>query len=126
MSQHDDSNPAAKLWGGRFSEATDSFVEEFTASVGFDRRLYAQDIAGSMAHAQMLASVGVLTKQEAATIIVDMTGSALQWNNTRTYAFRAPRKQFDAWRKILASGPMTLSNIVLSLALTMSFQSPLG
>jgi argininosuccinate lyase len=69
MSQHDDSNPAAKLWGGRFSEATDAFVEEFTASVGFDRRLYAQDIAGSMAHAEMLASVGVLTKQEAAMII---------------------------------------------------------
>ncbi|AGA35454.1 Argininosuccinate lyase [Thioalkalivibrio nitratireducens DSM 14787] len=61
-------NPAAKLWGGRFSEATDAFVEAFTASVGFDRRLYAQDIAGSIAHATMLADVGVLTQAEAEAI----------------------------------------------------------
>jgi len=63
-----DANPAAKLWGGRFSEATDAFVEEFTASVNFDRRLYAQDIAGSIAHATMLAAVGVLTQAEADAI----------------------------------------------------------
>ncbi|MBS0001465.1 MAG: argininosuccinate lyase [Thioalkalivibrio sp.] len=63
-----DANPAAKLWGGRFSEATDAFVEAFTASVGFDRRLYAQDIAGSIAHATMLAEVGVLTHAEADAI----------------------------------------------------------
>ncbi len=61
-------NPAAKLWGGRFSEATDAFVEAFTASVGFDQRLYAQDIAGSIAHARMLAAVGVLTAVEADAI----------------------------------------------------------
>ena len=54
-----------KLWGGRFAETTDAFVEAFTASVGFDRRLYAEDIAGSIAHAQMLAQVGVLTTTEA-------------------------------------------------------------
>ncbi len=72
MSQHDapeaQANPSAKLWGGRFSEATDAFVEAFTASVGFDQRLYAHDIAGSLAHARMLASVGVLTEAEAETI----------------------------------------------------------
>jgi argininosuccinate lyase len=62
-------NPAAKLWGGRFSEATDAFVEAFTASVGFDQRLYAQDIAGSIAHARMLAAVGVLTHAEAEAIV---------------------------------------------------------
>ncbi|NCF10158.1 MAG: argininosuccinate lyase, partial [Gammaproteobacteria bacterium] len=50
-----DDKPADKLWGGRFSEPTDAFVEDFTASVGFDRRLYRQDIAGSIAHATMLA-----------------------------------------------------------------------
>jgi argininosuccinate lyase len=53
-----------KLWGGRFSEATDAFVEAFTASVGFDRRLYRHDIAGSRAHARMLAKVGVLNASE--------------------------------------------------------------
>ena len=41
-------------------------------------------------------------REEVATVIVDMTGAAMQWNNARTYALRAPRKQFDAWRRILA------------------------
>lgn len=53
-----------KAWGGVFSEATDRRVEEFTESVSFDRRLYAHDIAGSIAHAQMLARVGVLSAEE--------------------------------------------------------------
>lgn len=52
------------MWGGRFSEATDAFVAEFTASVQFDQRFYAQDIQGSIAHATMLAKVGILTEQE--------------------------------------------------------------
>jgi len=51
-------------WGGRFSEAVDAFVARFTASVNFDQRLYRQDIRGSLAHAQMLAEVGVLTAAE--------------------------------------------------------------
>ena len=63
-----DKNPT-KPWGGRFTEATDAFVERFTASVGFDKRLYHHDIAGSIAHATMLASVGVLTETETQTII---------------------------------------------------------
>jgi argininosuccinate lyase len=57
------------LLRGRFSEATDEFVEAFTASVTFDRRLYRQDIAGSVAHAQMLAKIGVITAVEADQII---------------------------------------------------------
>lgn len=57
------------MWGGRFSEATDAFVAEFTASVQFDQRFYRQDIAGSIAHATMLAKVGVLTTQERDDII---------------------------------------------------------
>jgi argininosuccinate lyase len=55
---------AEKAWGGVFEEATDRRVEKFTESVSFDRRLYAQDIAGSIAHAQMLAKVGLLTASE--------------------------------------------------------------
>ena len=58
----------SKLWGGRFSEATDTFVQRFTASVDFDQRMAAQDIAGSLAHASMLCSVGVLDKDELAQI----------------------------------------------------------
>ena len=62
MSGQDDKD--GKPWGGRFSEPTDAFVEAFTASVGFDRRLYRHDIMGSRAHARMLARVGVLTEDE--------------------------------------------------------------
>lgn len=53
-----------KPWGGVFTEATDPRVEGFTESVRFDRRLFAQDIRGSIAHAQMLAKVGLLTPEE--------------------------------------------------------------
>jgi argininosuccinate lyase len=56
------------LWGGRFSEATDSFVQRFTASVDFDRRMAAQDIRGSLAHAAMLHDVGVLSAGELTAI----------------------------------------------------------
>ena len=55
---------SAGLLRGRFSEATDEFVEAFTASVTFDQRLYRQDIAGSIAHANMLHKIGVLSAEE--------------------------------------------------------------
>jgi argininosuccinate lyase len=54
----------SKLWGGRFSEATDAFVQRFTASVEFDQRMAAEDIAGSLAHARMLCAVSVLSAVE--------------------------------------------------------------
>ena len=57
--------PTDRMWGGRFSEATDAFVERFTASIDFDKRLYRQDIQGSIAHASMLEKVGVLSSNEA-------------------------------------------------------------
>ena len=63
------SDHTAKLWGGRFNAPTDAFVEEFTASVAFDRRLYAYDIQGSKAHARMLAHVGVLSPDECERIV---------------------------------------------------------
>ncbi len=58
----------AKLWGGRFAEGTDAAVERYTASVHYDRRLYRQDIRGSLAHARMLTKVGVLQAEELADI----------------------------------------------------------
>ena len=58
-----------KLSSGRFSESTDAFVEEFTASIQFDHRLYRQDIQGSIAHARMLYKVGILTAKEEDDII---------------------------------------------------------
>ena len=54
----------AKAWGGRFNQATDPRVEAFTESISFDKRLYAVDIRGSMAHATMLAHAGLITADE--------------------------------------------------------------
>lgn len=58
-----------KLWGGRFSESTDEFVEEFTESVSFDRELALYDIKGSMAHATMLARQGIIPKEDGEKIV---------------------------------------------------------
>ncbi len=60
---------ANKPWSGRFTEATDRLVEEFTASIPYDWRLYPYDIAGSMVHATMLGRQGIITKKEADRII---------------------------------------------------------
>jgi argininosuccinate lyase len=57
------------LWGGRFSEPTDADLQALNDSMRFDRRMYAQDIAGSIAYAQAIAGVGVITAEEAATIV---------------------------------------------------------
>ena len=59
----------SSLLRGRFSEPTDDFVARFTASVGFDRRLYHHDIDGSVAHARMLAKVGVLSDEERDAVV---------------------------------------------------------
>ncbi|WP_025733612.1 argininosuccinate lyase [Carnimonas nigrificans] len=74
MSSPDTSNNSSatttnQSWGGRFSEPTDAFVAAFTASIDFDKRLYQQDIRGSIAHATMLNRVGVLTDEEKSAII---------------------------------------------------------
>ncbi|MBW1803184.1 MAG: argininosuccinate lyase [Deltaproteobacteria bacterium] len=58
-----------KVWGGRFEEEMDAFVDQFNASLSFDQRLYSYDIKGSMAHCRMLAKQGILKDEEAAKII---------------------------------------------------------
>ncbi len=57
-----------KMWGGRFSTAPDAIMEEINASIGFDQRLYAQDIAGSKAHVAMLAAQGIVSAKDAQKI----------------------------------------------------------
>lgn len=59
----------AKLWGGRFSKATDTLVDDFNSSIRFDARMYAQDIEGSMAHAEMLGRQGIIPKADAELIV---------------------------------------------------------
>ena len=85
----DSSLSQEKPWGGRFSEPTDAFVEKFTASVTFDQRLYYHDIQGSIAHATMLAAVGVLTDAEKDQIIeglnaiqADIEAGDFEWSVT--------------------------------------------
>ncbi len=68
MSQFESKTKQTKLWGGRFSEFLDAFVETFTASISFDQRLALQDIQGSLAHAKMLEKVGILTRTDSQVI----------------------------------------------------------
>ncbi|HAW60064.1 MAG TPA: argininosuccinate lyase [Actinobacteria bacterium] len=58
-----------KLWGGRFKKKTDELVEEYTASLPFDRRLYKCDIRGSIVHANMLAKCGIISRDEASKMV---------------------------------------------------------
>jgi argininosuccinate lyase len=58
-----------KLWSGRFTKESDSLTEDFNASIAFDRRMYNQDIAGSIAHARMLAKQGIINAEERDLII---------------------------------------------------------
>jgi argininosuccinate lyase len=62
-----------KLWGGRFVERTDTFVEKFTASVGFDWRLYAYDIEGSRAHARTLAKADIISKADCERLLTGLS-----------------------------------------------------
>ena len=81
-----DEHPPAKLWSGRFAEPTDALVERFTESVSFDRRLAKHDIRGSIAHATMLAEVGVLSGDDRdaivaglESILADIEAGTFEW-----------------------------------------------
>jgi argininosuccinate lyase len=79
--------PGPATWSGRFAEPVDERVKRFTASVGFDRRLAEQDIAGSIAHARMLGAAGVLSAGDVAaiergmaTILEEIRGGRFEWS----------------------------------------------
>lgn len=57
-----------KMWDGRFEEGSSELLEEFNASIFFDKKLYKEDITGSLAHAKMLCAIGVLSKDELSSI----------------------------------------------------------
>lgn len=61
-----------KLWGGRFSQSTDSLVEKLNASIEVDKRLFDCDIDGSIAHLKMMANEGIIGKDEAKTLIAGL------------------------------------------------------
>ena len=64
----------AQLWGGRFTKETDQMVYDFNASIGFDKRLFHQDVTGSLAHVRMLSKQGILTEDERDAIISGLEG----------------------------------------------------
>ncbi|MEQ8308980.1 MAG: argininosuccinate lyase [Hoeflea sp.] len=64
MSTDKDKQASNQMWGGRFASGPDAIMEEINASIDFDRKLYAQDIAGSLAHAAMLAKTGIISVED--------------------------------------------------------------
>ena len=63
-----------KLWGGRFQKETNHMVDDFHSSISFDKRLFAQDIRGSMAHAKMLCRQGIISAGDEAAIQAGLAG----------------------------------------------------
>ena len=83
------SDKTKKPWGGRFTAPTDEFVEQFTESVSYDKRLARYDIAGSIAHAKMLAKTKIISKKESDEIIAglkqieeDISSNHFKWSLT--------------------------------------------
>lgn len=69
-----------KLWGGRFSKATDGLVDDFHSSISFDQRLAEQDITGSIAHATMLGEQGIIPQEDAERL---SKACAVFWRTSR-------------------------------------------
>ena len=63
----------AKLWGGRFSKNTNELVDAFNASINYDKRLYREDIRGSIAHANMLVKCGIIPEADGVKIVAGLT-----------------------------------------------------
>ena len=89
-----------KLWAGRFQKETDTLVNDFNSSIGFDARLYKQDIQGSMAHAAMLGRQGIIEEHEAEkiinglkTILSEIEGDGVEFSlEHRSHAHPAHRR----------------------------------
>ncbi|MGR6429597.1 argininosuccinate lyase [Rhizobium sp. PAMB 3182] len=72
MADSTDSKSSNQMWGGRFASGPDAIMEEINASIGFDKKLFAQDISGSIAHATMLASKGIITETDRDQIVAGL------------------------------------------------------
>ncbi|MBI2190762.1 MAG: argininosuccinate lyase [Planctomycetes bacterium] len=83
--------PEKKLWAGRFEKPVSSVVERFSESISFDRRLYRQDLAGSRAHAKMLAACGLLTPAERDAVLAGLNEIEAEIEQGR-FTFRADRE----------------------------------
>lgn len=77
----EESSGKKKLWGGRFTGDTDPIMEQFNASIGFDRRMWAEDIRGSQAYAKALVLSGIITDDEATVLVAGLDDVAQEWAN---------------------------------------------
>ena len=91
MTQTFSDGGSSKLWGGRFSGETDALVDQFNASIDFDRRLYREDIAGSIAHATMLARQGVIPEADRDAIVAGLQQIEAEID-AGTFEFRLDRE----------------------------------
>lgn len=99
---------ASKMWGGRFAAGPAAIMEEINASIGFDKRLYAQDLAGSKAHARMLSAQGVISEDDAAAILegLDQVGQEIaQGNFTFSRALEDIHMNVEARLREIAGEP---------------------
>ena len=83
--------PPSKLWGGRFSGDTNELVDAFNASIDFDRRLYREDVAGSIAHARMLAQQGIISDADRDAIVAGLETIRAEIE-AGTFEFRVDRE----------------------------------
>ena len=104
-------------WGGRFSEPVDAFVARFTASVDFDKRLYRHDIMGSIAHATMLAKVGVLAL--IATPVAGLLGMLIAWLVVRKL------KRGNGLLDFLGMLGLAVPGTVVGIGYAIAFNTPL-
>ena len=81
---------AEKLWNGRFAERTDHSVETFTASIAFDKRLYAYDIEGSVAHCRMLVRQRIIPRRDGQRIIAGLQAILRELDSGRFRSAPAP------------------------------------
>ena len=91
MANEDGGQASSKLWGGRFSGETDALVDQFNASIDFDKRLYREDIAGSLAHARMLAKQGIISEADRDAIVEGLTQIRAEID-AGTFEFRLDRE----------------------------------
>ena len=93
----------AQLWGGRFQKQTDKAAYEFNASIRFDKRLYRQDIRGSIAHVTMLAKQGIIEVAEKDQIITALKGICEDIEKGVIVADKNMRISIPWWKPILSS-----------------------
>ena len=86
-----------KMWGGRFAEKPAAIMQEINASIGFDYKLAAQDIAGSLAHVEMLAQTG-LVSPEAAEAIARINRNSRRNRERRLHLFASTRRHSYEYR----------------------------